>query len=155
MENISPNISWKEATVSETGKRLGIENTPPDSIVKMMKVTTNKLFEPIRAHFGKPITIISFFRSDRLNKAVGGSKTSQHKLGEAIDVEAGSPSFTNADIFYYLLNGDIEYDQIIWEFGDDKEPDWVHISYTERRMNRRQALKARKVNGKTVYEIFK
>lgn len=152
MENISKHISYKEGIVSATGTRLGIDNTPPAEILEVMKVTAEKLFEPIREHFGQPIRIISFFRCAALNKAVGGAKNSSHIKGEAIDVQA-TTGFQNSDIFLYLKNGNLPFDQAIWEFGDGQNPDWVHISYREGN-NRREFLKAKKVNGKTVYEKF-
>lgn len=153
MKNISEHITYQEAIVSATGKRLGIKNDPPPEILKTMEVTAEKLYEPVRNHFGVPFIILSFFRSPELNKAVGGAKSSQHMPGEAIDVQ-GTDNVTNAHIFNFIKDSGIEYDQIIWEFGTDKEPDWVHMSYTTKRKNRRQALRAIKRNGKTVYEPY-
>lgn len=152
MENISKHISYKEGVVSATGKRLGIDNAPPPEILATMKITAEKLFEPLREHFGQPIRIISFYRCPALNKAVGGAKKSDHMLGKAIDVE-GTNGVTNADIFRYFKEHDVPCSKVIWEFGTDQEPDWVHISYDEGN-NRRQFLRARKVKGKTVYEPF-
>lgn len=150
MENISTHITYKEGVISATGQRLGIGNTPHPAILATMKVTAEKLFEPLREYFGQPIRIISFFRCAALNKAVGGAKNSSHMKGEAIDVE-GTNGITNADIFRYFKNGNVDFDQVIWEFGTDQEPDWVHISYREGN-NRREFLRARKVNGRTIYE---
>ncbi len=155
MEKISEHISYQEGTVSATGKRLGIKNDPPDDILATMKITAEKLFEPLRKGIGAPIIIISFYRCPELNKAVGGAKSSQHMTGEAIDIVA-TGIFTNADLFFYIKNSYLDFDQIIWEFGTDKEPDWVHISYTQKRLNRKQALRAIKLgSGKTVYKPFK
>lgn len=152
MENISPHISYKEAIVSATGTRLGIDNTPPPEILATMKVTAVKLFEPLREYFGVPLKIVSFYRCPALNKAVGGAKNSSHPKGEAIDVE-GTNGISNANIVGYFKGHFPQFDQCIWEFGTDSEPDWVHISYREGN-NRRQFLRARKVKGKTIYEPF-
>ena len=151
--NISEHISYAEATVSATGSRKGIKNDPPPETLAVMKVTAEKLFEPIRKYFGVPITILSFYRCPELNKAVGGAKNSQHVDGEAIDAQMTS-GVTNRDLWDWLKTNPIEFDQIIYEFGDDNEPDWIHMSYTTRRKNRQQALRAIKVNGKTKYIPF-
>lgn len=153
MENISKHISYKEGIVSATGQRLGIDNTPTEKILATMKITGEKLFEPLRAHFGQPIKIISFYRCPALNNAVGGAKKSDHMDGRAIDVE-GMNGVTNADIFHYFKNNaSVPCFKVIWEFGTDEEPDWVHISYKEGD-NRREFLRARKVKGKTIYELM-
>lgn len=152
MESISQHISYKEGIVSATGKRLGIDNTPPPEILATMKVTAEKLFEPMREYFGQPIRIVSFYRCPALNKAVGGSKTSSHMKGEAIDVE-GTNGVTNMDIIRYFKEANVPMDQVIHEFGTDEEPDWVHISYREGN-NRREFLRARKVKGRTIYTYF-
>lgn len=152
-ENISKHITYDEGVVSATGARKGIKNIPPPSILKNMKATAEALFEPLREKFG-PVIVISFYRSPELNRMVGGSKTSAHMTGHAIDV-MHTNGFTNADIFNFFKNGCIPYDQIIWEFGTSKEPQWVHIGYNSKGHNRRQALKATKVKGKTVYTTVK
>lgn len=152
MENISPHISYKEAIVSATGTRLGIDNTPPTRILAVMMDTAEKLFEPLRRHFGQPMRILSFYRCPALNKAVGGANKSDHMEGRAIDAQ-GTNGVTNADIFRYFKENDVPCDKIIWEFGTDTEPDWVHMSYREGN-NRREFLRARKVKGKTIYEPF-
>lgn len=149
MENISEHISYQEGIVSATGKRKGIKNDPPLVILDKMKITAEKLFEPLRAVFG-PIIIISFYRCPELNKAVGGAKNSQHIHGEAIDIQA-TGKWTNADIFNYLRNSAFDWDQIIAEFPIKGEPAWIHISYSATN-NRRNALIAVKLgNGKTKY----
>jgi zinc D-Ala-D-Ala carboxypeptidase len=149
-EKISPHITYAEGVVSATAKRLGIENVPSAKILETMKTTAQALFEPVRCALGKPIEIISFYRCEKLNKAVGGSKNSQHMIGEAIDVR-GLGDLTNAEIYYYIKESGLDFDQIIWEFGNAIEPDWVHISYTTRRKNRKQRLRAIKLGGKTQY----
>lgn len=148
MENISEHITYKEATVSPTSERLGIDNTPEPHILKRMKTVAEKCFEPIRKHYGKPIKITSFYRSLQLNSAIGGSsKTSQHMMGEAIDFDTNED---NAKLFEWIRKN-IEFDQLIWEYGDDKEPAWIHISYTEQRPNRQQVLRVHLEKGKMIW----
>jgi len=93
------------------------------------------------------IRVSSGYRSPELNKKIGGSKTSQHCLGQAADISCGERT---AELYYYIKNNLI-FDQIIWEFGNDDNPDWVHVSYSTTK-NRKQCLRAYKVNGKTVYQ---
>jgi len=146
---ISEHISLKEALRSNTAKRLGINNTPDEEAMANMKVIAQTVFEPLREHFGEPIYISSFYRSPQLNKAIGGSKKSQHCKGEAIDIDDVYSKATNADFFNYIKDR-LDFDQLIWEFGDDDQPDRVHVSYSIGN-NRRRILKALKQNGKTIY----
>ena len=147
--NISDHITLKEATRSNTAKRLGIDNTPDEETLVTMRFTAEYIFEPLRNHFGEQIYVSSFYRSKDLNKAIGGSKTSQHCKGEAIDIDDVYSKATNADFFNYIKDN-LEFDQLIWEFGDDTNPAWVHASYCLGN-NRMRVLKAIKENGKTKY----
>ena len=147
--NISDHITLKEATRSNTAKRLGIGNTPDEETLVTMRFTAEYIFEPLRNHFGEQIYVSSFYRSTDLNKAIGGSKKSQHCKGEAIDIDDVYSKATNADFFNYIKNN-LEFDQLIWEFGDDTNPAWVHASYCLGN-NRMRVLKAIKENGKTKY----
>lgn len=152
MDNISENISYKEATLSPTALRLGIDNNPDKDTLKRMQLVANNCFEPIRKMYGKPITITSFYRSQALNMAIGGSSTtSQHIQGEAIDFDCNAD---NKKVFDWIRKN-IEFDQLIWEYGSDGEPDWIHISYTEQRPNRQQVLRVIKENGKSVYTTIR
>lgn len=148
---ISTHLSLAEVTRSETAKRRGISNTPTAEHLDNFKLLAENVFEKIRAHFGVPIHISSGYRSKELNDAIGGSQTSQHSKGEAIDIDMdGSESgVSNADV-YNFIKDNLEYDQLIWEFGSDTNPDWVHVSYSKNK-NRKQRLKAVKANGKTSY----
>ena len=153
---ISKHLTFEECTHSDTADRLGIVNNNPSlDAIENMKLLAEKVFEPMREHFKKPIYISSMYRGIPLNVAIGGSKTSQHTGGEAMDIDMGDrqkPS--NFEIFQYIKKN-LEFDQLIWEMGDDKNPSWVHVSYSKHR-NRKQVLKARKnVYGKTDYENFK
>ena len=149
---ISKHISIKEATRSNTAERLGIDNFPNSPTLVNMQALAENVFEPLRKHFGHPIYITSFYRSPELNRAIGGSSKSQHCSGQAIDIDDVIGSSTNADFFNYIKNN-LEFDQLIWEFGNDDNPNWVHVSYNADN-NRGNILKAFKENGKTKYSIW-
>ena len=151
---LSENLSLAEVIRSETAKRKGVSNMPTPEHIENFKKLAENIFQPIRKHFGKPIHISSGYRSDALNKAIGGSKTSQHCKGEAIDIDMDGTAITNAQIFNYIKDN-LNFDQMIWEFGTDKNPDWVHVSYNSTGKQRKQILKALKVNGKTSYAPYK
>lgn len=127
MEKISNHITFDEATISPTGLRLGIKNEPNEIELENMKRVALACFEPLRGWYNKPIKVNSFFRCEELNKAVGGSKTSQHRFGEAIDITVGSKE-ENKKLFDWC-KANLVFDQLIFEYGDDVGPDWVHISY--------------------------
>jgi hypothetical protein len=151
---LSTNLSLAEVTRSETAKRKGISNMPTPEHIENFKKLASNIFQPIREHFGKPIIISSGYRSAELNKAIGGSLSSQHCSGEAIDIDMDGTDITNAQIFNYIKNN-LNFDQIIWEFGTDTNPDWVHVSFAANRSQRKQMLVAKKVNGKTTYIPYK
>jgi hypothetical protein len=151
---LSENLSLAEVIRSETAKRKGVSNMPTLEHIENFKKLAENIFQPIREHFGKPIHISSGYRSAALNKAIGGSKTSQHCSGEAVDIDMDGTSITNAQIFNYVKDN-LVFDQMIWEFGTDKNPDWVHVSYKANGAQRKQILKAVKVNGKTSYVPYK
>jgi len=137
MENISKHISYKEATFSPTAVRRGIDNKPNDFELKRMKLVAEKVFEPVREWYGKPIKVNSFFRNEALNKAVRGSKTSQHRWGEAIDIDANEDNLKIA----LWIKQNLDFDQLIIEGVDDKRNiAWVHVSYTTPDRNRKQVL---------------
>jgi len=148
---ISQHLNLSELTRSDSAKRNGIDNTPTAEHLDNFKLLAEKVFEPIRAHFGVPIHISSGYRSEALNKFIKGSSSSQHCKGEAIDIDmdGSSSGVTNKMVFDFII-GNLDWDQIIWEFGTDNNPDWVHVSYTKGK-NRKQKLKAVRSNGKTSY----
>ena len=152
---LSAHLSLAEVTRSDSAKRKGISNQPTPEHIENFKKLAEKVFEPIRNHFGVPIHISSGYRSKALNEAIGGSLTSQHCSGEAIDIDMdGSASgVSNADVFKYIKDH-LQFDQLIWEFGTNSNPDWVHVSYESTGRQRKQILKAKKVGGKTVYEPY-
>jgi hypothetical protein len=147
---LSNHLTLAEMIRSDSAKRLGISNQPTSEHLDNMKELAINVFEPIREHFGVPIYISSGYRSEALNKAVKGSKSSQHCKGQAMDIDMdGSGLISNKDVFKYIREN-LSFDQLIWEFGDSNNPDWVHVSYDS--TNRGQVLKAIK-KGKTTQYI--
>jgi hypothetical protein len=153
MENISKHISYSEATRSETAQSQGIANKPDAVSLPAMKRIAERIFEPLRTYIGEPIRINSFFRTPQVNKLIGGSATSQHMKGEAMDIGrfAGS-NYNNAELFWFIREN-LEFDQLIWEHGTDTEPGWIHVSL-KASGNRREVLQAYKAAGITKYKIF-
>ena len=150
---IRKHISYKEATYSRTATRLNIDNKPNDEQLKNMKLIAEEVFEPLRMWVGGPIKINSFFRSPKLNTAIGGSSKSQHCHGQAIDLDDTFGRATNAEMFNFIREH-LDFDQMIWEFGDDDNPDWVHVSYVNEKDNRQRCLLAYKNKGKTKYTVI-
>ena len=150
---ISKNLSLKEATRSNTARRLGIDNTPDGYAKGNMELLANKIFQPLREWVGGPIRVNSFYRCEELNRAIGGSSRSQHCEGRAIDLDDIHGHATNAEMFEYIKDN-LNFDQLIWEFGDEENPDWIHVSYVSEDQNRNRCLKAYKLNGKTKYELI-
>ena len=150
MENISKHISWHEGTYSRTGERRDLDNTPNEDQLKCMKEVAENLFEPLREWVGGGIKINSFFRGEPVNTAIGGSTRSQHMKGQAIDIDDTFGHKTNAEMYHYIKEN-LDFDQMIWEFGTDKNPNWLHISWVSHRPNRKKLTIAKKVNGRTRY----
>ena len=149
---LSNNLSVKEVTKSNTAKRFGIDNRPTIEHLQNLKAIALNIFQPARNHFKKPIFVSSGYRSGDLNEKIGGSKTSQHSKGQALDLDAHTfGGLTNKELFDFISEH-LEFDQIIWEFGTDEEPDWVHVSYVSSGINRGESLKAYKANGVTKYK---
>ena len=139
MKRISKHISYKEAVGSNYAKQKGIKNKPNEEQVENMKLLAEKVFEPLREWVGCPIRVNSMFRSLELNTALKGSKTSSHMKGEAMDITSmGGKS--NLEMFHWIKDN-LEFDQLIWEFG--AEPKWLHVSYNKDN-NRKQVLVTKK-----------
>ena len=147
---ISKHISEKEATKSVTALRLGIDNTPDGDTLNNMRVLADKVFEPLREWVGGPIKINSFYRSSALNEAIGGSTRSQHCKGQAMDIDDIYGHKTNKEMFEWIKEN-LDFDQMIYEFGSESNPDWVHVSYVSEEKNRNRILKAVRDDGKTKY----
>jgi hypothetical protein len=144
----------KEAVYSNTAIRRGIDNTPGEYELQNMELLARKVFEPLREHVGKPIKINSFYRSIELNQAIGGSSKSQHCEGRAIDIDDTYGHMSNADM-YTFIKENLDFDQMIWEFGTEENPNWVHVSYIDPETNRNRCLQAYKDNNnKTQYKVI-
>jgi len=146
MKRISKHISYKEAVGSNYAKQKGIKNKPNEDQVENMKLLAKEVFEPLREWVDAPIKVNSMFRSKELNTALKGSKTSSHMKGEAMDITSmGGKS--NLEMFHWIKDN-LEFDQLIWEFGS--EPKWLHVSYNKDN-NRKQVLVTKK---KGVYYTY-
>lgn len=148
---ISTHLNLAEVTRSDSAKRHGIDNTPTAEHLENFKLLAEKVFEPIRLHFKTPIFISSGYRSKALNDFIGGSASSQHCKGQAIDIDmdGSKGGVTNKMVFDFIVSR-LDFDQCIHEFGTDENPDWVHVSYVKTG-NRKQKLRAVRTNGKTSY----
>ena len=133
--------------------RRSIKNNPNAEQMENMISIAEEVFEPLRMWVNGPIKINSFFRSPELNKAIGGSTKSQHCHGQAIDIDDTFGRATNAEMFEFIKKH-LDFDQVIWEFGDENNPDWVHVSYVSEEQNRNRCLQAYKENGKTKYKVI-
>ena len=139
MKRISKHISYKEATNSNYAQQNGIKNKPTEEHIENMEVLAEGVFEPLREWVKAPIRVNSMFRSLELNTALKGSITSSHMKGEAIDIDSMGGK-TNLQMIHYIKDN-LDFDQLIWEFGD--EPRWLHVSY-KKEGNRKQVLVTKK-----------
>ena len=144
---LSKNLTLVEATKSHTAIKYGISNKPSGDHLSNLIQIASKIFQPVRDHFQKPIIVSSGYRSQALNDIIGGASGSQHSKGEALDLDGSVDNFL---IFEYIKNN-LEFDQLIWEFGDDENPDWVHVSYKSEN-NRGEVLLAVRQNGRVIYK---
>lgn len=136
---ISKYVSYKEATRSQAAVRLKIDNTPNVEQLEAMKYVATEVFDKVRENFGVPLFVSSFFRSPIINHKVGGSASSQHCKGEAIDIDADGSGVTNMQVFNYIKEN-LVFDQLIFEYGTDENPAWVHVS-RKKEGNRMQILR--------------
>ena len=153
MDRLTKHVSYKEGVRSITALRLGLNNDPSDTHLQNMILLSEKIFEPLRIHVGGPIKINSFYRGPELNKAIGGSAKSQHCHGQAMDIDDTYGHASNKEMFNWI-KANLDYDQMIWEFGTDENPDWVHVSYVDPGSNRNRCLKAYREDGKTKYMVI-
>lgn len=119
---------------SDTAKREGIENIPSWEAVDNLRTLADEVLDKVREMWGKPLIVNSGYRCDNLNKAVGGSAKSQHRLGKAADITTGSVE-GNRQLFAMIERSNIPFDQLIDEYGYK----WIHIS-TDKTRRRRQVL---------------
>lgn len=151
---LSKNLTLRECTKSLTAKRLGLENKPDTPQVTNLELVAKHIFQPLRDHFDCPIYVSSGYRSPKLNSVIGGSPTSQHVQGRALDLDADVfGEIENSDIFHFIKDN-LDFDQLIWEFGDDTSPDWVHVSYTSPTENRGRVMRAFKDDIGTYYKVW-
>jgi zinc D-Ala-D-Ala carboxypeptidase len=143
--NLSAHVTLKEFQASGLATLRNLNNEMSESQIASAKLLCENVFEPLRLYLNTPIQISSGFRSLQVNKMIGGSATSQHTKGEAMDLQINAKGF-------HFIKDKLEFDQLIWEFGNDEQPSWVHVSFSPR--NRKQVLKASKKNGKTIYTNF-
>lgn len=137
---LSPNFTLEEMLESQTARRKGIAEqfTPPPEVIANLKALCKNILQPLRDAIGGPIKISSGYRCPRLNKAIGGAKNSQHMAGEAADIQ-GLNGMTNKQLFNKIKQLGLPFDQMIWEFGNDQNPAWVHVSFGPR--HRRQIIR--------------
>jgi zinc D-Ala-D-Ala carboxypeptidase len=151
---LSKNLSLAEMVLSESAKIKHINNQPTVAQIENMKLLATNIFQPVRDHFKVPIHVSSGFRCVALNKAIGGSATSQHCDGEAMDIDMEHTSVKNSEIFQFIKDN-LNFDQLIWEFGTTASPDWVHVSFASDRGQRKEVLRSVLKGSKTVYEGYK
>ena len=149
---LSPNLTLAEVTKSQTAIRLDISNKPTRAHLKALEAVAVNIFQPVRDHFDTPIAVTSGYRSDELNKAIGGSAKSQHSKGEALDLDADVWGGTENQYIFHYIHQNLVFDQLIWEFGTDENPAWVHVSFKADGTNRMEVLQAVRQNGKTIYK---
>jgi len=150
---ISKHVSLREGIFSQTATRRDLDNTPNEEQLENMKLIGEKVFEPLREWVGGPIKINSFFRGLPLNTAIGGAKSSQHMKGQAMDIDDTFGHATNAEMYKWVKKN-LDFDQMIWEFGTDENPNWVHISYVSPEKNRNRCLLAYKEKGRSKYKVI-
>jgi zinc D-Ala-D-Ala carboxypeptidase len=145
----SKNFSLSEMTKSQTASRLGIKNTPTAASIENLKLLCTEILQPVRDHYGRPITVSSGYRTVKLNTAIGGSSTSHHTRGQAADIEI--VGFSNYELALYISQN-YKFTQVILEFYTPgiEDSGWVHVSYDPKDL-RNQVLTASRVRGKTVY----
>jgi zinc D-Ala-D-Ala carboxypeptidase len=157
---ISRFVWLSEVIKSNTATRKGIDNSPTSEQLERITKLSEMVFDPLREWVGDQVKINSGFRSPKLNKAIGGAGgingTSQHcaNNGAAFDIDDTFGHATNAQMFHYIKDN-MSFDQMIWEFGDDNNPDWVHVSYVSEAKNRMEILVAKKNSrNKTYYSKY-
>jgi hypothetical protein len=150
---LSKNLLLSECVRSESAKRRGVSNMPTPAHIENLKYLAENIFQPVRDHFKVPIRISSGYRSRELNAIIGGSQTSFHSLGAAIDIDQTLGKVTNKQIFDFIRES-LDFTELIWEFGDKTNPDWVHVGIVKGREKEKETLEAYRVNGKTFYRAM-
>jgi zinc D-Ala-D-Ala carboxypeptidase len=150
--NLSKSFTLNELTKSQEATRLGIDNTPNEEHILNLKLLCENVLQPIRDFYGMPLSVSSGYRSAALCEAIGSSNKSQHTKGQAADFEIFGVA--NKDLADFVVKN-LDYDQCILEFWNENEPNsgWVHCSFNASG-NRKQFLKAEKLNGRIVYTVL-
>lgn len=146
MSNVSTHFTLQELTVSQEAARSGLKNVPNEAQTDALRLLCAKVLEPLRERVKRPIVVSSGFRSVSVNRRIGGSATSQHCKGEAVDFTV--PGMTVKEVCELMRAMRLPFDQLIDEFGA-----WVHVSHSSTRAQRMVVLTARRVGGKTEYRI--
>ena len=150
-QNLTPNFTLGEMTFSTIGALRGLDNTPTPEEIERLRTLCQTVLQPARDALG-PIPVNSAFRSEAVNRAVGGVPNSAHRLGYAADVTLGTRGTRNRELALWVIDNKLsEVDQIILEFGTLRQPNWIHISVEMRRPKRQQILRAIERRGRTVY----
>lgn len=150
---LTTHFTLEELIEAGSARRLGLEEqfNPPADIICNLNALAKNVLQPLRDAIGHPIQITSGYRSPKVNKAVGGASNSDHIYGYAADIQLWiNGENKNQLLFDTVLRLKLPFRQMIDEFGTDTEPAWVHISFNSKD-NKRECLRARKVNSKTVY----
>jgi hypothetical protein len=143
-EALSANFTLGEMIRSQSAVRKGIRNVPGPAEIVALRLLCQKVLQPVRDHYDRPVVVTSGYRSPRLNTAIGGSRSSQHCKGEAADFTV--PGVSNIEVCRWIERN-LNYDQLIYEFG---ESGWIHVSYSAHRM-RNMELSAKRIGGRTRY----
>lgn len=148
MTQLSPHFTLAEMTRTS----VKADNTPPPEVVENLRALCVNVLEPLRVAMGKPMRVNSGFRSAAVNKAVGGSNTSQHSTGEAADIEFDG--FDNLALAKKIVAMKLPFDQLIAEYlvAGDPNGGWIHVSHKRKGPQRGQILTASREGGKTVYK---
>jgi len=152
---LSKNLSLDEVIYSQTALRRNIDNTPTEEHIENLKYVAEKIFQPIREHFGVPIYVSSGYRSKDLNEAIGGSPRSFHSHGMALDLDQDgrNKGVSNADVFYFIKDN-LQFTELIWEFGTKNNPNWVHVAIAPGREEEKNTKIAQKINNRTTYSTW-
>jgi len=152
---LSKNLSLSEVIKSNTAERKGIDNSPNETHLNNLKYLAEQVFQPIRDYFEVPIYISSGYRSLSLNEAIGGSPRSFHSHGMALDLDQDgrNKGVSNTEVFYFIKEN-LPFSELIWEFGDEDKPDWVHVAIAKGRENEKKIKIAEKIDGKTKYKVW-
>lgn len=151
--NLGKYFSLAEVERSDHAKRLGISNRLPIQYYDNVQIMVDNLLDPLRTFYGKPILISSWYRSAELNRAIGGAIGSHHMIAAAVDIDLDAVSPTENAKIFNIIKDNFQFHTLIWEFGTNENPSWVHVSYLKNDLPKK-VLRAYSINGKTKYEPY-